>query len=331
MFGAAILYYYYTQNEEGGVSYGTQETGGVEIYQNGQRVNTTATTKPDVESSEQLPLEKVTNLGYTFYIGQIDSKNAPAISDSTKIEITKIAYTAKLPARVLEKTPIIFINSLALNNQQHVLINGNRLIVSDFGPSFLYEGGVYRTYSNGQSIIFINKDLLQEMSLKETLTHEFGHAVRKELTDTEWTKFRELRNITPDIDAKNLWNLSPEEDFAEVYKNTFIGSSVRTFYGFIEGNDLMVQKCSKIYQEVYQNYTPKADPSNPMGWLTTKVNYEEIGSKVDTDPRLQECRRNALINPTEYLDKNYMYSDYKSTVGPQTKEFINSVMNRINS
>jgi hypothetical protein len=297
-----------------------------------------APSAPQVDKSKEVQLQEVNNLGYTFYLGQIDNSNN--IDDNFKTEITKIVYSAHFPESILKNTPIVIINSLALKDGLYIPTSSGNLNVGSFGPSFLYEGGIYAKYNGGGAVIFINKTTLDKGLLVDVLTHELGHAIGNTLSDTDWKKYYGLRNIpaTTKRDGSGLWNLSPQEDFAEVYKNTFTGLEVRTYYGLLTptlGTDGITSPCYKIYQDLYDNYRPKIDSSDPTAWLKSittpdKTDYNAIEAKVNIDSTLQDCRRNIMSNQSQYPnDFQYGMAPYKSTVGPQTKEFINSVTNGI--
>lgn len=189
------------------------------------------TTKPitKIDKSKEVPLKVVNNLGYTFYLGEIDNNNS-VINDSFKTEITKIVYDAKFPKKLLENLPIVVVNSLALKSGQYISTRNDTYEVFNFGPEFLYEGGFYADYDNKKGIIYINKEALGKMSLADILTHELGHAIGYTLTDADWKTYYELRSIPTKNIGSQLWNLSPKEDFAEVYKNVFTGLPIRTSY-----------------------------------------------------------------------------------------------------
>lgn len=188
-----------------------------------------------IGDSKGIALQQVNNLGYTFYVGQIDYQNVPAISDDIKNQITKIIVNTKFPKNILKTIPIVFVNSLAIKPGQYIADPNNvkRLVDTNvFGPDFLNEGGKYATYDNGMSVIYLNKIILDKGLLVENLTHELGHAIGSRLSEQDLKKYYQLRNIpknTPEFGTS--WNTSPAEDFAEVYRSIFTGSSVRTIYG----------------------------------------------------------------------------------------------------
>jgi hypothetical protein len=188
------------------------------------------------DNSKEVTLQQVNNLSYVFYIGQVDYPNAPAVSDDIKNQITKIAYNAKFPKTLLKTIPIVIVNSLAVKSGQYLIDpTTHRMVdVAIFGPDFLNIAGKYATYDNGLSVIYINKIVLDRGILTENLTHELGHAIGDTLTDQDWEKYYQLRNIpknTPEIGK--VQNSSPVEDFAEVYRSVFTASKVGTIYGAV--------------------------------------------------------------------------------------------------
>lgn len=247
-------------------------------------------------SNKMIPLEEVKNLGYDFYVGQIDSSDNKDITDDLKNQITKIAYNAKFPVGMLKNIPIIILNNLALTGDQYIAVPAGNLKVPDLKPDFLSEGGIYVTFGNGSAIIFINKATVTQGQLTEVLTHELGHAIGSKLTDKDWVKFYQLRNI-PSSTARHgtNWYLSPEEDFAEVYKNIFTGSDARTYWGILEPN----------YQGIFQS----------------ECMFDNT----------QSCYKKVMLNPTKYKSDWQYGIPYKSILDKVTKDFVANLMSKLNS
>jgi RNA polymerase subunit RPABC4/transcription elongation factor Spt4 len=306
----------------------------------------------------QVPLQEVKNLGYDFYVGEIESSGTTNITDDLKNQITKIAYTAQFPISLLKSVPIIILNNLALTGNQYVSVPIGNLKIPDLKPDFLSEGGIYGTFTGGGAIIFINKPIIAQGQLTEVLTHELGHAVGSKLTDQDWTKFYQLRGIPAGTARHGTnWNLSPEEDFAEVYKNVFTGIAVRTYYGLLlprSNYESMLEEasmntCGKIYAKVYGNYIqqfqepstcPTFDPSNPSnGWANclgqipkspTTAQISQAKNVANADTAVQSCRRDVLSNPSKYTSDWQYEIPYDSSVNQTTKNFITSIVNRLN-
>jgi|GEM_PF-1958167 hypothetical protein len=309
-------------------------------------------------SGHAVPLQEVKNLGYDFYLGEIESSGTTNITDDLKNQITKIAYTAQFPTNLLKNVPIIILNNLALTGDQYVSSPTGNLKIPDLKPDFLSEGGIYGTFTGGGAIIFINKPIIAQGQLTEVLTHELGHAVGSKLTDQDWAKFYQLRGI-PASTARHgtNWNLSPEEDFAEVYKNVFTGIAVRTYYGLLlprSNYESMLEEasmntCGKIYAKVYGNYIqqfqepstcPAFDPSNPSnGWANclgqipkspTTAQISQAKNVANADTAVQSCRRDVLSNPSKYTSDWQYEIPYDSSVNQTTKNFITSIVSRLN-
>jgi hypothetical protein len=125
-------------------------------------------------------------------------------------------------------------------------------------PDFLSEGGLYVSYTTNTAVIFINKSTISNGHLADVVAHELGHAIGSTLTDSQWKTFYQLRNIPAGTTrAGTNWNLSPQEDFAEVYKNVFTGGTVQTFYGLLERASGLDMTCDELYEDVLNSYMPQ--------------------------------------------------------------------------
>lgn len=293
-----------------------------------------ASNKP-ASSGTRIALQEVQNLGYDFYVGEIESPGSTNITDDLKNQITKIAYTAQFPTSLLKSVPIIILNNLALTGNQYISVPAGNLKVPDLKPDFLSEGGIYVTFNGGAAVIFINKPIIAQGQLTEVLTHELGHAVGSKLTDQDWAKFYQLRSIPAGTDRHGTnWNLSPEEDFAEVYKNVFTGIAVRTYYGeLMPGVGMDLGSCMLVYQNAQSSYMPKQDSNDPSTWTmmsSSKVDYTAVEAQANADPKVQTCRRDVMLNPSKHPSDWTYGVPYKSVVGPATKAFISAIATRLN-
>ena len=54
-----------------------------------------------------MPIQEVKNLGYDFYLGQIEEPGVNDINDDVKNQITKVVYDTHFPETLLKSTPII--------------------------------------------------------------------------------------------------------------------------------------------------------------------------------------------------------------------------------
>lgn len=244
------------------------------------------------ENYKRIQLQTVNNVGYTFYLGRIDYLDALEVSDDLKNQVTQIIANAHFPKSLLKSVAIIFVNTLAVESRQVIIKpDGGLLAVNadSFGTEFLNNGGFYVQSAQNFSVIFINKNKIGN-NLPDLLTHELGHHLATTLSDTDWKTFYELRDIpanTPRITS--YWSSSPSEDFAEVYKNIYTGYSIDTNYGYLE-------------------------PVIEIFEITCRKNPT------------QRCRREVLDNPLKYPDDHKWGRPYKSIVGPQTKKFVESIM-----
>jgi hypothetical protein len=264
-------------------------------------------------------------------VGQIDYATSTDITDDFKNQITKIVYNARFPQSILKKIPIIVLNNLALTGDQYIPMQGENLVVPELKADFLSEGGLYATYtSGGAEVIFLNKPMIAQGGLTDILTHELGHAIGSRLTEAEWKQFYQLRGIPADT-ARNgtSWNLSPNEDFAEVYKNIYTGLQVKTYYGSLNGSDAFTS-CESVYFDAINSSRPTVtldmnDPSSAlkaMAAIPKTIDY----SAVETNLQLQKCRREVMANPGSWK----LGRPYQSVVDQKTKDFMAKVMDRLN-
>jgi hypothetical protein len=313
-----------------------------DIFSSGPTSKSSQTPSASVKtnSGTQVTLQEVKNLGYDFYLGEIETSGTTNINDDLKNQITKVAYTAQFPTSLLKTVPIIILNNLALTGDQYISVPSGNLKVPDLKGEWLSEGGIYVTFSSGAAVIFINKPIIAQGRFTEVLTHELGHAVGSKLTDQEWTKFYSLRGIpTGTVRHGTNWNLSPEEDFAEVYKNIFTGIAVRTFYGQLTPSigDIDMGSCMSVYMDAQNRYTPKSetDPNDPSAWLKAmqnppKVDYAAVSSQANADAKVQACRKDVMMNQAAHQSDWAYGVPYKSNVGPATKTFVQGIVTQLN-
>lgn len=304
-------------------------------------------------------LQKVTNVGYEFYLGEIGYSGVSSINDEVKNAITDVIYKSNFPKNLLKNIGIIITNTLAINSNTNIKTpSGTNLRIPNFPAVFLSGGGLYSQSYNNFSLIFINTKKLcssdyqiyaammgqqvkQQSScyvdnnfLKNTLTHELGHHIGSKMTDAEWVEFYKLRNIPSNTPRQgDVWQTSPTEDFAEVYTNTYTGSDISTTFGLITKTSSYdeADNCQKIHENLLKQYF-KND-------MSKYYNFIYSGDDFNTDPtlkdsQLQSCRKEVLLNPDKYPDvvkKIEMFgSIYKSISDQTTKDFIKNIVNRLN-
>jgi hypothetical protein len=311
--------------------------------------------KQATDAANAIHVQTVNNVGYTFYLGQIDIPSASPLSDDAKNKITEILYRDNYPKKLLANTAIVVVNTLAIKPDLYIASPNSNLPVGDMSPEFLTGGGEYATYTdkNGNttsfSVVFINKNIINSNQLSETLAHELGHHIGSTLTSADWTKYFLLRGIasgTPEYGGN--WYTSPAEDFAEVYKNVVTGINIKTAYGFMTMNTRSPgspyeNTCGPIYDKLYNNYVQQYQYAAACDWskpnyVSCITSFKGIGSdkyaqaqnKAEANVSLQNCRRDVMANPSKYPN-DYQYGvPYKSLVGAQTKQFISQILSKQN-
>lgn len=290
----------------------------------------TQTTRTLIASSaEMIPLQQINNVGFTFYLGQIDYPNTPGLTDEIKNNITQIIYDAKFSNNLSKNIAIIITNTLAVTPNQYLDSPFGKVKMVQLPPVFLQGGGAYSQHIGNLSFIFINKNQLNSSRLNDILTHELGHYVGGFLTTTDWEQYYKLRQIptgTP-LYTSN-WMLSPGEDFADVYKNVFTKEKVQTYYGLlIRGGYLYYEnECGKIYDKLMENYKKKKYP-NTDSWNIFMLKEED--TDITSNKELQDCRKKVLLDPEKYIEDWQYGVPYYSFVSQATKTFVINTINKL--
>lgn len=311
-------------------------------------------------------LEEVNNVGYRFYLGKVDYPNSPPIPDDLKNEITDVIYKSNFPKKLLPEIGIIIVNTLAVKQTTGIQTPmGLVMQLPSFPPIFLTGGGLYSQTFNNMSYVFINsskvlpsqtgsnnQDLRTQINeagrkafLSSTLTHELAHHIGFKLTEEEWKEFYKLRNIPVDTPIRHsTWQLSPTEDFAEVYTNTFTGSNIKTFYGLLTKEyEFSKDPCDSLIDNIMEKYRaehPYSYPSSGGSFADWENSYNEYRSQeekyrknIEYGSSVQNCRRNVLTHPDDYpeLKDDFKYSMvYIRNVSKESKDFVKRVIDRLN-
>lgn len=260
------------------------------------------------ENAKIVSPEKINNVGYTFNLGQLDySDDNSLLTDTLKNNFTNIIYGCKFPKSLLNNLSFVIVNTLAVVPETYIETSEGLVKIEDFDPRFLQGGGIYSQIIADQSFVFIHKDFVEDNNkLKEVLTHELGHHVGAQLTDSEWSEFYEFRNIPKSTPRYNSnWVTSPVEDFAEVYKNIFTGLPIKTSYGLLTSNE-------KVWDGTETDWGPCGEIFIKLTMLNGLSSEQAL-----YNTGLQECRRNNA-------------SSYSSFVTNETKNFINKIITRLN-
>src|SRR5262249_45291431 len=127
-------------------------------------------------------LQQINNVGYSFYLGQIDTPDAPPISDDAKNQITQVLYADNFAKSLLPKLAIVEVNTLAAKSDQYIVTPAGNTRLGELSPEFLTGGGVYGAFGGGGtstvfSLILLNKNLFSNGNLASTLSHELGHYI----------------------------------------------------------------------------------------------------------------------------------------------------------
>lgn len=313
-----------------------------------------------------IELKQINNVGYSFYIGQIDYKDTKPLDDELLNNITQVLADSLIPKKLLKDVAIVVVNTLAIDPNDNINTPYGLVNLPTFDPLFLSGGGIYSQSFNSMSIIYLNSrkvtsdstqsnsgnmnDLIKlfekdqiELFLKSTLTHELAHHIGSKLKNEEWQEFYKLRNIPENTPRRSSnWQISPTEDFAEVYTNYITQNEVRTYYGtLLKRYEFDKDPCdgevNRLVSE-YEAVNPKPAFENAADWPSAIFAYnnmlDQYKSSIQSNTEIQECRRNVLLNLENYPDlKNQIEgnrSPYKHEVNQATKDFIRRILTNLN-
>lgn len=176
-------------------------------------------------NAKLISTEKVTNVGYTFYVGSLDYASSSTISDNFKNQLTNILAASHYPQKLLNSFSIINVNTLAATDLMYAQTPKGWVKIDNFDSNFLNDTGRYYNYFNAAGIIFINKANIEyEFNLKDVLSHELGHVLSITLNTDDWKEYYKLRDIPIQNKIASFYPGSfIIEDFADVFTNVYTG------------------------------------------------------------------------------------------------------------
>jgi len=175
-------------------------------------------------------LENNNLFGYEFYTAKIDSSGNITLSSEQKQSIANLLKYLNFPTKLTKTLAILIVDPTVVKPTDHLNIpwaNGSATM------QLQAQAGSQQGVAGGAVIVLNN---LSGIDLA-TLTHELGHVIGGQLTNEEWNQYYKLRGIPSGTQRYSTnWNQSPNEDFAEVYKNTYRPNNsaewnVKTEYG----------------------------------------------------------------------------------------------------
>jgi hypothetical protein len=266
------------------------------------------------------PFERIDLWGYTFYTSKIDGGGSVDIGSQNKQTIGKLLVSLSFPPDLTNSLGIVAADPTLMKSgdQFQVPWLGTMQIPLAFQP----EGGLYTQIGSG-ALIFLNGGY--DLSV---LTHELGHQIGSHMTDQEWSQYYKLRGISASAPRRSgNWNLSPEEDFAEVYRTTYgQGGPIQTHYGLLmASNDSsysdFISSCSDEYNQAQQDYIKAHSTSSPYSFsLPSSDMLKKAEEAANSSPVVQVCRRdNNKASP--FGGVLYTYQ-----VSPATKQFIQNIV-----
>ncbi len=258
------------------------------------------------DGSKLYTLNQIQSSDYSFYAGDLNNPNRD-LGEDIKNAIIKTLETAHFPAKLVANTVFVSLSPNSEPAKIFLKAGGNEITVDLNNAEISTRNGAYIKVSSASRVILLNSNVLpggEQFTL--LLLHELGHRLADEFSPSDWQIFYGLRLIPkPQPLLNDVWDLSPNEDFAEVYKyitvkNSFgiddEASAVRTRYGFL---------------------MPK-DPNREKTCGTLVVQGQ-------TSLRLQECRRYVSINQDSFPDD----TEYFDANEAKLKDFITGKINSL--
>lgn len=299
-------------------------------------------TNPD--GSKIYPAQYNNLWGHEFYTSKIDQSGSIDIGSEAKQGIAQLLKSLAFPPALTKKLVIVNVDPTVIqpNDQIKIPWGDNN---ATYPVSIQPEGGLFQPILQesekryyGGFIIALNN--LQGYD-KSILTHELGHLIAHEMTPEEWKQYYKLRGI-PSSTSRNIseWNLSPNEDFAEVYmainkpgnlsewSNERYKWNIKTYYGLLMSGEYTFfdEACQSLFMQAEQAYTKVYAEKNPNYYSDYK-NWGEVSkqaaSAANVDSQVQACRRKNN-GPSEYGGMLYV-----SQVSASTEQFIKGVVVRL--
>jgi predicted nucleic acid-binding Zn ribbon protein len=279
--------------------------------------------------------------GHEFYTGKIDKTGNIDIGPAAKQILAKLFNALDFPTKLTKNLAIINIDKTFEGSTILIKIPWIEGI-SAFAIVQQLEGGLYGTLADG-AVIFLNNLVGYDLAV---LTHELGHQISYYLTDEEWYQYYKLRGIPTNTPIRSFanWGLSPEEDFAEVFKATYksaiVGSSeysmvedrwnIKTKYGFfVPTKYTYSSSCDPIEENVISGLLKTWEKNTVSYQMNSYLPPSDIISKLEdqisADPKVQNCRKKSNeLNP-------FGGPAFISEADAETQQFIKNVLIRLNS
>ncbi|MBI2591437.1 MAG: zinc ribbon domain-containing protein [Candidatus Brennerbacteria bacterium] len=274
-------------------------------------------TNPD--GSKIYPVQYNNLWGHEFYTSKIDQSGSIDIGSEPKQSIAKLLNSLGFPPTLTKNLIFVHIDPTIVKQTDRLKIpwaGGNVYV------SLQPQGGTYQNVYGG-SVIALNNLVGYNPPV---LVHELGHLIGAQLTDEEWKQYYKLRGIPSDT-QRNLsnWNLSPTEDFAEVYKNTYGFGDVQTQYGLLvetSWGDLMTP-CSSIALDLQRAWLEKYGKKDKYGFMYETSEMDKAKAAIQSDPTLQACRAKNI--------QGRFGANYARQVNDSTKNFVRNIVARLNA
>jgi len=269
------------------------------------------------------PVQYINLWGYQFYTSKVDSTGSIDIGSADKQKIAELFKNISFPASLTKKLIIANIDPTLVNTGDKMIIpwlSTNSKNYLDLQPQVGTYQGVY-----GGAVILVNNRTGFDLSV---LAHELGHVIGFKLTNDEWAEYYKLRGI-PINTLRNSsdWSLSPQEDFAEVYRYIYYSNSkpIMTNYGLLVpkfgSSDSILSPCFILADNLKNDWLKKNGTMELYQY--TKESQERALVSIQSDPELQKCRAE---NITDEIFGTVV--QYVRQVDEETRQFIKDVISR---
>jgi hypothetical protein len=109
-----------------------------------------------------------------------------------------------------------------------------------------------------------------------------------------------------------------------------MGIPVRTYYGtLVKAMPFPEIACGDIHKAAYEAYSKATGADDFSAQADFVDNTNRVEAVLSSNAQLQSCRRKVMANPSQYSSDWQYGAPYKTSVSQVTRDFVNSVIDRL--